>query len=79
MGDTKAIVNTIYHSAVTTVLAVGYSMAGRKLIKFDVGDPARPDLTEVLKLTVVITLSTFTKDWLINSKIIPADIVHNIK
>jgi energy-converting hydrogenase Eha subunit G len=76
MAQTKEIVNTIYHSAVTTILAVGFAMAGKKLIKFDVGDPARPDLTEVLKLTTVITLSTFTKDWLVNSKIIPADIVN---
>ena len=78
MAQTKEIVNTIYHSAVTTILAVGFAMAGKKLIKFDVGDPARPDLTEVLKLTTVITLSTFTKDWLVNSKIIPADIVNKV-
>jgi len=75
MAQTKDIANTVYHSAVTTILAVGFSMIGKKLVKFDVGDPARPDLTEVLKLTAVITLSTFAKDWLVNSKIIPADIV----
>jgi energy-converting hydrogenase Eha subunit G len=73
---TKDIANTIYHSAVITSLAVGYAMIGRKLIKLDVGDPARPDMSEVLKLTVVITLSTITKDWLVNNKIIPADIVN---
>ncbi len=72
---TKDIANTIYHSAITTVLVVGYSMIGRKLVKFDVGDPARPDLTEGLKLTVVVTLATVTKDWLVKNKIIPEDIV----
>mgnify|MGYP001546480099 CR=1 FL=1 len=77
MGDTKEIANTVYHSAVTTVLAVSYSMLGKKLIKFDVGDPAKADLNEVLKLTSVITLSMFTKDWLVNSRIIPANIVTN--
>ena len=46
MADTKDIANTIYHSAVSTILAVGFSMAGKKLIRFDVGDPARPDLTK---------------------------------
>lgn len=73
---TKDIANTIYHSAVTTVLVVGYSIIGKKMVKLDVGDPARPDLTDALKLTIVVTLATFTKDWLVNNKIIPADIVN---
>ena len=72
---TKDIANTTYHSAVTTLLAVTYSMIGRKLVKFDIGDPSRPDITEVLKLTVVVTLATFTKDWLVKNKIIPEDLV----
>jgi hypothetical protein len=46
---TKDVANTIYHSAVITTLVVGYAMIGRKLVKLDVGDPARPDLTEGLK------------------------------
>ena len=71
---TKDIANTTYHSAVTTLLAVTYSMIGRKLVKFDIGDPSRPDITEVLKLTVVVTLATFTKDWLVKNKIIPEDL-----
>jgi len=73
---TKDIADTIYHSAVTTVLVVGYSIIGEKMVKLDVGDPARPDLTDALKLTIVVTLATFTKDWLVNNKIIPADIVN---
>ena len=72
---TKDIANTTYHSAVTTLLAVTYSMIGRKLVKFDIGDPSRPGITEVLKLTVVVTLATFTKDWLVKNKIIPEDLV----
>ena len=71
----KDIANTIYHSAVTTVLVVGYAMIGRKLVKLDVGDPARPDLTEALKLTIVVTLATVTKDWLVKNKIIPDEII----
>jgi len=73
-GPTKDVANTIYHSAVTTVLVVGYSIIGKKMVKLDVGDPARPDLTDALKLTIVVTLATFTKDWLVNNKIIPTDI-----
>jgi len=75
-GPTKDIANTIYHSAVTTVLVVGYSMIGKKMVKLDVNDPARPDLTDTLKLTIVVTLATFTKDWLVNNKILPADIIN---
>jgi hypothetical protein len=73
---TKDIANTIYHSAVTTTLVVGYALIGRKLVKLDVGDPAKPDLTEALKLTIVVTLATATKDWLVKNKIIPDEIVH---
>ena len=71
----KDIANMIYHSAVTTALVVSYAMIGRKLVKLDVGDPARPDLTEGLKLTIVVTLATVTKDWLVKNKILPEDIV----
>ena len=74
---TKDIINTLYHSDVTTGLAVAYSILGRKLIKLDVGDPSRADLTEALKLTLVVSAATVTKDWLVNHKIIPIDIVTN--
>jgi len=40
-------------------------MIGKKTIRLDVGDPARPDLTEFIKLSIVVTLSMFTKDWLV--------------
>ena len=45
----------------------------QKMIKLSVGDPARPDLTEFIKLSIVITLSMFTKDWLVSHKFIPED------
>jgi hypothetical protein len=72
---TKDIVNTIYHSAVTTTLAVAYAVLGRKLIKLDVGDPSRPNLTDVVKLTLAITAGEITKEGLIRYKIIPSDIL----
>jgi len=37
--------------------------------------PARPDLREFLKLSIVVTLSMFTKDWLVSHKFIPEDIL----
>ena len=71
----KDIANTAYQSAIITALAVGYSMLGKKLIRFDVGDPARPDITEFVKLSLAITVSMFTKDWLVKQKIIPDYII----
>ena len=73
---TKDILNTLYHSSVITGLAILYSVIGKKLIRLDVGDPAKPDLLDFGKLTVVITLSVATKDWLVNNKILPNDIVN---
>ena len=72
---TKEIANTLYHSAVLTGLSIIYSVLGRKLIKLDVGDPAKPDLLDFAKFTAVITLSVATKDWLVNHKIIPNDMM----
>jgi len=63
---TKDIANTVYHAAVTTAVAVLYFMFGKKIIRLDVGDPARPDFIKYIKLSGVITLAMFTKDWLVN-------------
>ena len=76
MAQSKDIINTLYHSAIVTSLAVGYSMIGKQLIKLDVGDPAKPDFSDFIKLTAVITLSVATKDWLVLNKIIPDDIIN---
>ena len=73
----KDILNTLYHSAIATGLAVGYSILGKKMIRLDVGDPAKPDLADFGKLTLVITLAVATKVWQVNCKILPADIINN--
>ena len=74
---TKDVVNTLYHSAIITGLAVAYSVIGKKLIELDVGDPAKLGITDFIKLTVVITLSVASKDWLVAHKIIPDDIINS--
>ena len=38
---TKDILNSLYHSVITTGQAVAYSIIGTKIIKLDVGDQAR--------------------------------------
>ena len=54
-------------------------MIGKKLIKLDVGDPAKPDVFDFIKLTAVITLAVASKDWLVLNKIIPNDVVNSNK
>ena len=53
---TKDVVNTVYHSAIITGLAVGYSMIGKKIIKLNVGDPSRPNITEFIKLSFLFNI-----------------------
>jgi hypothetical protein len=71
------IANTLYHGAILTALAGGYAMIGKKLIKFDVGDPSK-DYEAVLKLAAPVMLATITRDWLIAHNIIPPDIPKNL-
>lgn len=72
--DGKQIVNMLYHAGVETVLTIGYSELGRKILRkpapkvdFNIGD--------VSMLTIDILLAMATKDMLIKQGIIPADIM----
>ena len=72
--DEKTIVNTLYHAGVETILTIGYSEIGRKLFK----RPApKVDLnfSDILMLSIDITLAMITKDYLVKQGIIPADIM----
>ena len=72
----KDIVNTIYHAGVLSGLTVGYSMIGKKFIKFDVGDPSK-DYETIFKLVIPVSLSVVTRDWLVNQGFLPNDILNN--
>lgn len=69
--DQHTLVNTIYHSAVISGLAVGYSSLLKKFFKYDVGDPAKADIMNMLKLTGIISLSVMTKSYLEKQAILP--------
>ncbi len=62
--DTKNIGNTIYNAAVLSGLTVGYAMAGKYLLKTNIGDPSKPNLNEALKLTAAVSLAIVTKGYL---------------
>ena len=70
----KNIKESIYHGAVVSALAVGYTMLGKTLIKMSPPSLSKFDIEDGVKLVGIIALSNFPKDYLIKQKIIPNDI-----
>ena len=72
--DGKMLVNALYHSAVVSVLAMGYSRLGKMLIG---GAAPKLDFTprDVGMVVVDVALAMATKDLLIRQGVPPADIV----
>ena len=71
---TKDIKESGYHGAMVSVLAVGYTMLGKTLIKMSPPSLSKFEIEDGVKLVGIIALSDFTKDYLINQKIIPNNI-----
>ena len=68
--DKKSIVNDLYQAAVISVLAVGYSMLGKK-IKVSPPSVQKFDLEDRGKLVAVVAASEMTREYLIKQKILP--------
>ena len=64
----KDIKERVYHGAVISALAIGYTMLGKtpSLSKFDIENS--------VKLVAIVALSNFIKDYLIKQNIIPGNI-----
>ena len=62
---TKDIKESVYHRAVVSVLAVGYTMLGKTLIKMSPPSLRKFDIEDGVKLVAIIAMSDFTKDYLI--------------
>ena len=71
---TKDIKESVYHRAMVSVLAVGYTMLGKTLIKMSPPFLSKFDIEDGVKLVGIIVLSDFTKNYLIKQKIIPNNI-----
>ena len=71
---TKDIKESVYHRAMVSVLAVGYTMLGKMLIKMSTPSLSRFDIEDGVKLVGIVALSDFKKDFLIKQKIIPNNI-----
>ena len=64
----------IYHGAVVSALAVGYTMLGKTLVKMSPPSLSNFNIKDGVKLVAIVALSDFTKDYLIKQKIIPNNI-----
>ena len=70
----KDIKESVYHGAVISILAVGYTMLGKTLIKMSPPSLSKFDIGDGVKLVAIIAMSNFSKDYLIKQKIIPNNI-----
>ena len=70
----KDLKECLYHGAVVSALAVGYTMLGKTLIKMSPPSLGKFDVEDGVTLVAIVALSDFTKDYLIKQKIIPNNI-----
>ena len=70
----KDLKESVYHGAVASVLAVGYTMLGKTLVKMSPPSLRKFDIEDGVKLVAIIAMFDFTKDYLIKQKIIPNSI-----
>ena len=61
----KSIVNDLYQAAVISVLAVGYSMLGKKILYIAPPSIQRFDLEDTGKLIAIIAASEIIREYLI--------------
>ena len=71
---TKDLKESVYHGAVVTALAIGYTMLGKTLIKMSHPSLSKFDVEDAMKLVAIVAMSNFTKDYLIRQKILPSNI-----
>ena len=58
--DKKSVVNELYQVAVISVLAVGYSMLGKKILKMTPPSIQKFDLEDTGKLVALVAASEMT-------------------
>ena len=69
--DKKSIVNDLCQAAVISVLVVGYSMLGKKILCIAPPSVQHFDLEDIGKLVTIIAASEMTREYLIKQKILP--------
>ena len=71
---TKDLKESVYHGAVVSGLAIGYTMLAKTLVKMSPPSLGKFDIEDWVKLVAIVAISDFTKDYLIKQKIIPSNI-----
>ena len=66
--DKKNIVNDLYQAAVISVLTVGYSMLGKKILKITPPSVQKFDLEDTGKLVAIIAASEMTGEYPLNRR-----------
>ena len=61
----KDLKESVYHSAVVSGLAVGYTVLAKTLVKMSPPSLGKFDVEDGVKLVAIVALSDFTKDYLI--------------
>ena len=69
--DKKSTVNGLYQAAVISVLAVGYPMLGKKILRMSPPSVQCFDLEDTGKLVAIVAASETTREYLIKQKILP--------
>ena len=69
--DKKSIVNDLCQVAVISVLAVGYSILGMKILCIAPLSIQHFDLEDTGKLVTIVATSEMTREYLIKQKILP--------
>ena len=66
--DKKSIVNDLYQATVISVLAVGYSMLGKKILHMSPPGIQRFDLEDTGKLVAIVAASEMTESISLNRR-----------
>ena len=64
----KDMKESVYHFAVVSALAVGFTILGKLLIKMSLPSLGNFDFEDDAKLVAIVALSNFAKDHLIRKK-----------
>ena len=75
--DTKTIANNLYHGAVLSLLTVGYTMLGKKLLKIKPANLDKLDIEDTMKISVTVGGAIATQSFLVSQGILPPNIITN--
>ena len=71
---TRDIKESLYHGAVVSGLAIGFTMIGKQLFKMTPPSLSKFDATDTVKLVGIVAISAMAKEYLVKQKIIPDSI-----